>query len=116
MAADEARGEAAMGDEPVRLLNLIDALESDCEAVERAAVRLAEIALRGGHATRAELMRDVNDGCRFVMLLEFRSEERMADYFEDPDRLAALQALPAAACQETRRFELAPVALRTVAG
>ena len=98
--------------EPVRLLNLIHAREERCDEVEHLAVHLVEIALRGGHAARAELLREVNDSCRFVMQMDFTSEEQLAAYFSDPERIATLKQVPDAVRQEVQRFELTPVTVR----
>jgi quinol monooxygenase YgiN len=99
--------------EPVRLLNLIHAPDTACPQIEAAAVRLTELA-RDRHAIRAELMRDVGDACRLVMLLEFRSEEELGAYFADPERLAILDQAPAALQQAVERYELVAVPLPAV--
>ena len=98
-----------MDDRPVRLLNLIHCPDDDCAEVERVATRLTEVALRGGHAERAELMRDLNDASRFVMLLEFASEARLRQYFADPERLQILDDVATTLHEGVERLELAPV-------
>jgi quinol monooxygenase YgiN len=95
--------------ETIRLLNLIEVPESDVEAAEGALARLTQIAIRLGHAERAELLRDVDDPCRFVFELEFRDEERLADYFSDPERIAVLHDAPDAVRSRVRRYELTAV-------
>lgn len=92
--------------ETIRLLNLIEVPDADIEAAEESLTRLTQIALRLGHARRAELLRDVDDPCRFVFELEFQDEEHLADYFSDPERIAILHDAPDAVRSRVRRYEL----------
>lgn len=95
--------------ETIRLLNLIEVPDTDVQAAEEALTRLTAIARNSGHASRAELLRDVDDPCRFVFELEFEDEEHLADYFSDPERIAVLHDAPDAVRDRVRRYELTPV-------
>ena len=95
--------------ETIPLLNLIEVPDANTEAAEESLTQLTRIALRLGHARRAELLRDVDEPCRFVFELEFEDEERLADYFSDPERIAVLHDAPDSVRNRVRRYELTPV-------